>query len=51
MSHMLKPYYNPKFQQWELSWKSANGSYGAVWGDTEEECMKRYKESFKKEKK
>lgn len=37
----IKPHYNPKFRQYEISWNNEDG-YGAVWGDTEEECLEKY---------
>lgn len=40
----IKPYYNPKFHQYEITWDK-DGVYYGVWGDTEEECLKRYNEA------
>lgn len=42
----MKPTYNPKFNKYEISWTSHDGSYGAVWGDTEEECVEKYNKAM-----
>lgn len=41
-----KPYYNPKFHEWEICWNSSDGSYGGLWGNTKEDCIKRFKKLF-----
>lgn len=37
-----KPFYDERFSQWCISYKLKDGGYGAVWGDTEEECINLY---------
>lgn len=43
----MKPSFNLKFHQYEITWSNPDGSYGGVWGNTEEECLKRYNETRK----
>ena len=44
-----KPFYDRKFRQWCIAYEPKGGGYGAVWGDTEEECKKRYEEVVKED--
>ena len=47
---MEKPFYDKKFHQWCINYTTKEGGYGAVWADTEEECIERYKNAIKEEK-
>jgi len=48
---VITPVYNPKFKQWQITWNNPDGSYGGVWADTKEECLKEYKQVKDKENK
>lgn len=42
-----KPFYDKKFHQWCIQYTTSGGGCGAVWGDTEEECVNRYENAIK----
>jgi hypothetical protein len=46
MNTTIKPSYNPKFHQYQIDWINKDGASCAVWGDTEEECLKRYNQDI-----
>ena len=37
-------YYDHRFKQWCIEYSTEDGFHGAVWGDSEEECLERLKE-------
>lgn len=39
----MKIFYNLKFKQWEANETFPDGSYAAVWGNTAEEVMEKFK--------
>ena len=43
-----QPYFNARFGQYQIDYNLSDGSYGAVWGNTKEECLERYKEIMQK---
>ena len=45
----IKPFYDNKFHQWCINYTPKDGGYAAVWGDTKEECIERYRQARKEE--
>ena len=43
----IEPHYNPKFNQYEITYVDENGKYVGVWGDTKEECLEMYNKTIK----
>ena len=39
----IKPFYDKRFNQWCINYTTKDGGYGAVWEDTEEKVIERYK--------
>ena len=46
---MEKPFYDIRFHQWCINYTPKDGGYAAVWADTEEECIERYRQAKKEE--
>lgn len=40
----MKPFYDRRFNQWCILFTPKNGGYGGVWGNTKEDCIRKYKE-------
>ena len=47
----VKPFYDKRFNQWYINYTPTGGGYAAVWADTKEECIERYKITSKSKQK
>ena len=39
----IEPCYNPKFHQYEITYRDEDGKYVGIWGNTKEECLEQLK--------